>query len=290
MNAPLPRIIQGGMGVAVSSWRLARAVSLRGQLGVVSGTGIDTVVARRLQMGDPGGHLRTAFDAFPVPEIAGRVWERHYIEGGKAPGAAYKSKAVPSIKMPSALLDLIVLSNFAEVYLAKAGHTGQVGINLLEKVQLPNLATLYGAMLAGVDYVLMGAGIPRSIPAVLDHFAAGEPAELTLDVAGALPGEKFVSRFDPRSFLGDAVRPLQAAAIPGGHLVFDAGAHSRAQEQWTGRRLRRRRPERRWSQRSAPRRESSRRQRRAGLRTARCAGPGADSSTGTAVLAGRIVR
>jgi NAD(P)H-dependent flavin oxidoreductase YrpB (nitropropane dioxygenase family) len=209
MNAPLPRIIQGGMGVAVSSWRLARAVSLRGQLGVVSGTGIDTVVARRLQMGDPGGHLRAAFDAFPVPAIARRVWERHYVEGGKAQGAAYRSKAVPSIKMPRALLDLIVLSNFAEVYLAKAGHTGQVGINLLEKVQLPNLATLYGAMLAGVDYVLMGAGIPRSIPAVLDHFAAGEPAELTLDVAGALPGEKFVSRFDPRSFLGDAVRPLK---------------------------------------------------------------------------------
>ena len=108
MNAPLPRIIQGGMGVAVSSWRLARAVSTRGQLGVVSGTGIDTVIARRLQMGDPGGHLRTAFDAFPVPEIARRVWDRHYIEGGKAPGAAYKSKAVPSIKMPLALLDLIL--------------------------------------------------------------------------------------------------------------------------------------------------------------------------------------
>ena len=73
MNAPLPRIIQGGMGVAVSSWRLARAVSMRGQLGVVSGTGIDTVIARRLQMGDPGGHLRAAFDAFPVAGIAKRV-------------------------------------------------------------------------------------------------------------------------------------------------------------------------------------------------------------------------
>ncbi|MEY2920477.1 MAG: hypothetical protein RL261_1782, partial [Pseudomonadota bacterium] len=158
MNATLPRIIQGGMGVAVSSWRLARAVSMRGQLGVVSGTGIDTVVARRLQMGDPGGHLRAAFDAFPVPEIARRVWERHYVDGGKAPDKPYKSKAVPSIKMPMALLDLTVLSNFAEVFLAKAGHAGLVGINLLEKVQLPNLATLYGAMLAGVDYVLMGAG------------------------------------------------------------------------------------------------------------------------------------
>ena len=32
-----PIIIQGGMGVAVSGWRLARAVAQTGQLGVVSG-------------------------------------------------------------------------------------------------------------------------------------------------------------------------------------------------------------------------------------------------------------
>ena len=182
---------------------------MRGQLGVVSGTGLDTVVARRLQLGDPGGHLRAAFAAFPIPEIAGRVWERHYVAGGKAKDAAFKSKAVPSLKMPSALLDLIVLSNFAEVFLAKARHAGQVGINLLEKVQLPNLASLFGAMLAKVDVVLMGAGIPRSIPAVLDRFAAGEPAEMTLDVAGALPGEKFVHRFDPRRYLGDVISSLK---------------------------------------------------------------------------------
>jgi nitronate monooxygenase len=147
--------------VAVSSWRLARAVSLRGQLGVVSGTGIDTVVARRLQLGDPGGHLRRAFDAFPLPEAAERVWDRYFIPGGKPAGAPFKSKPIPTIKMPSALLDLLVISNFSEVFLAKAGQAGRIGINLLEKVQLPNLAALLGAMLAKVDVVLMGAGIPR---------------------------------------------------------------------------------------------------------------------------------
>ncbi|HET9694636.1 MAG TPA: nitronate monooxygenase [Steroidobacteraceae bacterium] len=202
MYAPVPRIIQGGMGVAVSSWPLARAVAQRGQLGVVSGTGLDTVVARRLQLGDPGGFLRPAFDAFPIPEIAQRVWERHYVAHGKAQQAPYKSKAVPSTRMPSALLELIVVSSFVEVFLAKARHAGQVGINLLEKVQLPNLPALFGAMLARVDVVLMGAGIPRAIPGVLDKFAAGDPAEYPLDVAGALPGEKFVTRFDPRRFLG----------------------------------------------------------------------------------------
>ncbi len=49
-----PTIIQGGMGVAVSSWKLANKVARAGELGVVSGTGLDIVVARRLQDGDPG--------------------------------------------------------------------------------------------------------------------------------------------------------------------------------------------------------------------------------------------
>jgi nitronate monooxygenase len=57
-------------------------------------------------------------------------------------------------------------------------------------------------MLAGVDYVLMGAGIPRAIPGLLDRLAAGEPAEQKIDVEGALPGEDFTIRFDPAAFWG----------------------------------------------------------------------------------------
>lgn len=95
------------------------------------------------------------------------------------------------------------------VAVSSAPHAGQVGIDLLEKVQLPSLASLFGAMLAKVDVVLMGAGIPRAIPAILDRFAAGEPAELKLDVAGALPGELFCSRFDPRRYLGDVIGSLR---------------------------------------------------------------------------------
>ena len=45
----LPQIIQGGMGVGISNWQLAQAVSRRGQLGVVSGTALDQMLARRLQ-------------------------------------------------------------------------------------------------------------------------------------------------------------------------------------------------------------------------------------------------
>ena len=53
-------IIQGGMGAGVSNWRLARAVSWLGQLGVVAGTALDQILSRRLQDGDVGGHIRRA--------------------------------------------------------------------------------------------------------------------------------------------------------------------------------------------------------------------------------------
>lgn len=68
-----PTIIQGGMGVAVSNYRLARAVSQAGQLGVVSGTMLDNVLARRLQDGDIDGMIRRAMSKFPIKELAARV-------------------------------------------------------------------------------------------------------------------------------------------------------------------------------------------------------------------------
>jgi len=64
------------MGVGVSSWTLAREVSLLGQLGVVSGTALDTVLVRRLASGDPGGHMRRAIAGFPFRAFAERTLER----------------------------------------------------------------------------------------------------------------------------------------------------------------------------------------------------------------------
>jgi NAD(P)H-dependent flavin oxidoreductase YrpB (nitropropane dioxygenase family) len=54
-NTISTRVIQGGTGVAVSDWPLPRAVALAGQLGVVSGTALEMVCARRRQLGDAGG-------------------------------------------------------------------------------------------------------------------------------------------------------------------------------------------------------------------------------------------
>jgi nitronate monooxygenase len=193
-----PLIIQGGMGVGVSNWLLARAVSLQGQLGVVSGTCVDSLLVRRLQDGDIGGHIRRAIEHFPWPEVGAEVLRKYFRPEGLAPGEAYRE--IPMYRQVVSRMreQVTVLASFVEVWLAKEGHEGPVGINLLTKVQMPNLATLYGAMLARVDYVLMGAGIPREIPGVLDRFAAHEPAEIRFDVEGCAPGESEYLRFDPR--------------------------------------------------------------------------------------------
>ncbi len=195
-----PIIIQGGMGVAVSNWRLANAVSRLGQMGVVSGTALDVVLVRRLQTGDIGGHLRRAAAQFPVPDVVKRVFDRYFIEGGKQLKERFKSNPMGRLRPSRNVLDLQVLSNFIEVFLAKEGHDGMVGVNLLTKIQGPTIPSLYGAMLAGVDAVLMGAGIPREIPGVLDRLADGEPAEIKLDVKDADKEKPFRLRFDPAEY------------------------------------------------------------------------------------------
>lgn len=197
------------MGVAVSGWTLARAVSLAGHLGVVSGTALAVVLARRLQLGDPAGDLRRALQHFPFPGMAERALKDFFIPGGKPAAAPFKPTAMPTLKPRPALVELTVLANFVEVFLAKEGHDGPVGINYLEKIQLPTLPSLFGAMLAGVDYVLMGAGIPRAIPGAIDLLAQGEPAQLRVDVEGALPGEEHYSTFNPRAFCGGGAPRLK---------------------------------------------------------------------------------
>ena len=188
------------MGVAVSDWRLARAVSSEGQLGVVSGTAIDAVLVRRLQLGDPGGHIRRALDAFPIPGIVDDIRDRYFIQGGKAPEARFKQKPMGKLKLSRRLEDLLVVSNFVEVWLAKKGHTNPVGINFLEKIQAPTLPSLYGAMLAGVDHVLVDAGIPRAIPCILDRLAEGLPVEMKIDMKKATPEDDPYLRFDPAEY------------------------------------------------------------------------------------------
>ena len=210
----LPRLIQGGMGVGVSGWELARKVSLHGQLGVVSGTALDTIMVRRLGAGDFGGHLRRALAAFPLQGPVERVLKRYFREESisdtphcdaiidetafesEAVGQRFKLAPLPRAKLTTEREWLIILANFVEVYLAKEGHGGVVGINYLHKIQFPTLPSLYGAMLAGVDVVLMGAGIPGEIPGVLDRLAENQDVIVALDVLDA-GDQKYFLTFDP---------------------------------------------------------------------------------------------
>jgi len=184
-----PRVIQGGMGVGVSNWRLAQAVSKLGQLGVVSGTALDAVFVRRLADGDEGGNMRRGLDAFPFPEMARRIWREYFVDGGRPAESAYPNLPMHQKRDPRRLVELCMVANFVEVFLAKEGHGNAVGINYLEKVQIPHLPSVYGAMLAGVGYVLMGAGIPLHIPGMLEAFAAQHAAEYKLLVSGASHGD-----------------------------------------------------------------------------------------------------
>lgn len=201
------------MGIGVSHWGLARAVAKAGQLGVVSGTALNTLLIRRLQAGDVGGAVREALARCPLSEGARRIVDRYFIPGGKGPTDRYRLAPLFTAESSNELIELTIVANFVEVHLAKHGHSGVVGLNLLQKIQLPTLASLFGAMLAGVDCILMGAGIPRAIPAILDRLAAWRSVELDLDVADAKAGEKHVGRFDPVTFFPERKPPLRRPAF-----------------------------------------------------------------------------
>lgn len=196
------------MGAGVSNWRLAQAVSRLGQLGLVSGTALDQILARRLQDGDSGGHMRRGLDAFPYPPMAERVWEMYFIPGGKSERTPYRAVAPLTKDNPRELVELCIVSNFVEVFLARQGHLNPVGINYLEKIQAAHLPCIYGAMLAGVEYVIMGAGIPLKIPGVLDRFVDHQSAEYAIHIFGAHEGDDNIARFDPREYIDIELAPL----------------------------------------------------------------------------------
>lgn len=195
----LSKIIQGGMGVAISDWNLARAVSLQGHLGVVSGTGIALMMISRLMSGDGDGHVRRALSHFPDQEPVQRILDEYYVAAPKTSPAPYKRPPMWTLNPPQALNQLTVIANFVEVFLAKEKHENAVGINLLEKVQMPTMASLYGAMLAGVNVVLMGAGIPTQIPGIIDKLVDHQAVSYRLDVQGADRDDDYRVHFDPQT-------------------------------------------------------------------------------------------
>ena len=220
------KLIQGGMAVYVSNWRLARAVAMEraGETaGTVSGTALDVVYVRLLQLGDPGGHVRRALSAFDETfgtDIGRKICDRYFIEGGKPPSAHFKGAPLQIARSQSGetnfpspagnghypspwagvqdSIELLIAAGFAEVWLAKEGHRGNIFINFLHKIELPLIYTLYGAMLAGVDGVAVGAGNPEGLAAVCSQLANHEAVTHNLSVLYRDAAEEVALSFDPR--------------------------------------------------------------------------------------------
>lgn len=234
------RLIQGGMGVYVSNWRLARSVAMErpGQTaGTVSGTALDVVYVRLLQLGDPGGHVRRALAAFDVTfgvDLGRRICARYFIEGGKAPEARFHTApmqiarvegggtTVPGgatqhvhLKLEPGIVELLIATGFAEVWLAKEGHAGNIFINFLNKIDLPLIYTMYGAMLAGVDGIIVGAGNPDGLPAIRSRLAEHRPVTRAISVLYQEAGETFSIAFDPRKICAGALtaHPIKRPAF-----------------------------------------------------------------------------
>ncbi len=202
------------MGVAISNWALAKAVSNEGHLGVISGTGVAQMMISRLMDGDEGGHIRRALSQFPFQEPIQRIVEKYYIAKPSLPKMPYIRPPMWTINPPKSLNEITVIANFVEVFLAKEGHENAVGINLLEKIQMPTMASLYGAMLAGVNYVIMGAGIPVQIPGILDKLANHEPVSYRLDVLNTSHDDDYRIHFDPRTVFSDAIEKVNGLVRP----------------------------------------------------------------------------
>lgn len=201
----LPRIIQGGMGIGVSGWELARAVSTAGELGVVSGTGLDTLLVRKLQDGDLGGHIRRALEAFPFQESARNILSTYFRPSGRTDDEPYRHLPTPTLVPSRERDELTVAANFVEVFLAKEHHLGKVGINFLQKIEIPTLSSIYGALLAKVDYIFMGAGIPVQIPAALSSLLEHLPTRLEVTVENSSDDSVL---FDPASLYGSELPEL----------------------------------------------------------------------------------
>lgn len=196
------------MGVNISDWHLARTVSLCGELGTVSGVALERIVPRILQKGDPGGHIRRALSHFPFPSVAEKIIETYYVENGIQKGTPYKAVPVFTINPTSLLISLTVCANYAFVWLAKENNPNPISINYLEKVAMPHVYAITGAMLAGIDFVTMGAGIPLQIPKLLEDVAEGREASYRLPVIGKNI-TSHTMMFDPEKFFGGPLSPMK---------------------------------------------------------------------------------
>jgi NAD(P)H-dependent flavin oxidoreductase YrpB (nitropropane dioxygenase family) len=166
------------------------------------------MLARWLQDGDPDGVIRAVLAEYPDQDFVASTLRRYLGKAGRPGHARYRPIPRLDQHQRTDAVRLAVLGAFTQVRLAKRGHDFPIGINLLEKIQLWTPATLYGAMLAGVDVVLVGAGVPTNIPRLLDGLAAGRAISLPIEVVDDDGSSSFAISLDPGGLVAGAPEHL----------------------------------------------------------------------------------
>ncbi|MFZ5997870.1 MAG: NAD(P)H-dependent flavin oxidoreductase [Nitrospirota bacterium] len=158
-NVRIP-IVQGGMGVGVSLYPLARAVAKEGGLGIVSSACLDRLVSKRT------GKKVTTYEA------------------------AYE-----------------------EVSRAKA-EGGLAGINIMVALVRDYADSVRGALDAGADVIISGAGLPVSLPAIQPP----KDTALIPIVSSARALDIICKKWEKLGYRPDAV--VLEGPLAGGHLGF----------------------------------------------------------------------
>ncbi len=153
-------IIQGGMGVGVSLYPLARAVAKEGGIGVISSACIDRLVSKRT------GKRVSTYEAV-----------------------------------------------YSEVSEAKA-EGGCVGINIMVALMRDYKDSVRGAIDAGVDCIISGAGLPLNLPSIMKP---GETALIPI-VSSARALDIICKKWERLGYRPDAV--VLEGPLAGGHLGF----------------------------------------------------------------------
>ena len=260
------KLIQGGMAVYVSTWRLARSVAMErvGETaGTVSGTALDVIYARLLQLGDPGGHVRRGLNAFDDTfgtDIGRKICDRYFIAGGKPPSAHFEKRAPAGRRalsgantFPSPGGQATTLYAWIECGqhrnadccrvcrgLACEGRTSRQHLHQFPaQDRAPLIYTLYGAMLAGVDGVAVGAGNPEGLPAVCSQLANHEVVVRNLSVLYRDAAEEVALSFDPKQVAGSrlARSAAQKAGLSGHRGAARPGAGAGRKRERSARRL-----------------------------------------------------
>jgi nitronate monooxygenase len=158
-NIKVP-IIQGGMGVGVSLYPLAKAVASEGGLGIISSACIDRLVSRR----------------------TGRIVNTY---------AAVKE----------------------EITLSKIKN-GFVGINIMAALGRDYTDSVKGAIDAGADAIISGAGLPLNLPAIQPP----RDTALIPIVSSARALDIICKKWEKLGYRPDAV--VLEGPLAGGHLGF----------------------------------------------------------------------